>query len=600
MPEPDPAKYTPYLNLYKPDRGEAGWGPALGINFDTLDTILQGIEYTFENINVVKLGGNPISTNRGVATDGTMRVAICNDDTNLVQIELNTRSSATNLTSVAATLSAPLGVHVLDDTDQIMGISSRPVTIYNPADTEGFPIPISVTLKTASGNFLDMGKGTATSSTLRIVSADDDPGVEYLEHISTNMDLSFTPAVVSGRTINLENTLLRSVDGQLTGVVERPLWVSLSQNGAPLTLATGAGNWDSSTIRVVNATNDPNLAQINTQTAYLASTTAVSGATPPQRMLQVGRVIDTIIDGGGPATSNLYAIKGHDDGGVLTHVAGGLVGITLKDSAGTDTATKPYPLFFRNADHPDDRGQSIQKPFYTTIVDPVNIGNGVNIVELGGWPISRKRGNIEEGTQRVCIADDDTNFARINIQLNIIIEKLRWIIEHPDIKYTISASVSAGEGFITPPYAVVSGGRSATFFMMPSAGWQVNRIWRDGVLQNNNNPTQIFSNVTNDHTISVEFTELPEVTFTITSSVRSGQGTISPLGNTVVGQGSVATYTMIPSSGWIIGGIYVDNVLIASTNSVYVFTDVQANTTISVAFTTAPVETHTITATIIE
>lgn len=78
----------------------------------------------------------------------------------------------------------------------------------------------------------------------------------------------------------------------------------------------------------------------------------------------------------------------------------------------------------------------------------------------------------------------------------------------------------------------------------------------------------------------------PSTAYTITASAGSG-GAITPSGTTSVPQGASQTYTITPSTGYIISTILLDgaSVALASTKT---FTNVQSNRTISATFSAAP------------
>lgn len=80
----------------------------------------------------------------------------------------------------------------------------------------------------------------------------------------------------------------------------------------------------------------------------------------------------------------------------------------------------------------------------------------------------------------------------------------------------------------------------------------------------------------------------------ITASAGSG-GSISPSGSLSVSAGSSRTFTISPSSGFVVSDVLVDGTAIGAVTS-HTFTDIQANHTISAAFATAAIQ-HTITAT---
>src|SRR5207249_10118435 len=73
-------------------------------------------------------------------------------------------------------------------------------------------------------------------------------------------------------------------------------------------------------------------------------------------------------------------------------------------------------------------------------------------------------------------------------------------------------------------------------------------------------------------------------TFTITASAGAG-GTISPSGSVVVNQGNNQTFTITPSTCFVISNVLVDGVSQGAISS-YTFTNVQANHTISATFPT--------------
>ena len=104
-----------------------------------------------------------------------------------------------------------------------------------------------------------------------------------------------------------------------------------------------------------------------------------------------------------------------------------------------------------------------------------------------------------------------------------------------------------------------------------------------------------FTNVTADHTIRATFKIVPVVTHTITPSAGSN-GSISPNRLVTVPEGSNATFTIIPDAGYVVDDITVDGTSKGPDVS-YTFTNIRANHTIHATFKTAPVVTHTITAT---
>lgn len=92
----------------------------------------------------------------------------------------------------------------------------------------------------------------------------------------------------------------------------------------------------------------------------------------------------------------------------------------------------------------------------------------------------------------------------------------------------------------------------------------------------------------------------PITPFTILSSI-TGEGNIIPLGIVTVDAGGTQSYTFIPSAGYYIGEVLVDgDTKITGIGGTYTFTNVQANHTISVAFSAAVPITYTITSSLYE
>ena len=121
--------------------------------------------------------------------------------------------------------------------------------------------------------------------------------------------------------------------------------------------------------------------------------------------------------------------------------------------------------------------------------------------------------------------------------------------------YTITSSVTGGNGTITPLGATtVNQGNTQIYTLTPNTGYHIDSVFVDGSYIGNASPDTI-SNVTANHTISVKFAM---TTYTITSSVTGGNGTIAPLGTTNVNYGSNQVYTMTPITGYHIDSVFVD------------------------------------------
>jgi hypothetical protein len=79
-------------------------------------------------------------------------------------------------------------------------------------------------------------------------------------------------------------------------------------------------------------------------------------------------------------------------------------------------------------------------------------------------------------------------------------------------------------------------------------------------------------------------------TFTITASAGSN-GSISPSGSVVVNQGASQSFTITPAAGYVVSSVTVDGTSAGAVTS-YTFSNVQANHTISAAFTASAGDTN--------
>ncbi len=146
--------------------------------------------------------------------------------------------------------------------------------------------------------------------------------------------------------------------------------------------------------------------------------------------------------------------------------------------------------------------------------------------------------------------------------------------------FTITASAAGGNGSITPSGAVMLvSGATQTFSITPNAGYQIADVLVDGVSVGAV-ASYAFTNVTANHTISASFSI---ITNTITATVSSGSGSISPSGSMTVNYGASQTFTFTPATGYSVAGVLVDGVSVGAVTS-YAFNNVTTSHTISVSF----------------
>ena len=144
--------------------------------------------------------------------------------------------------------------------------------------------------------------------------------------------------------------------------------------------------------------------------------------------------------------------------------------------------------------------------------------------------------------------------------------------------YIITATADEN-GTITPDGNIrVKHGESKKFSFSPNEGYEVSKVVVDGV-DIGKCENYAFNNVTDNHTINVIF---DKKSYTISSS-KTGNGTISPLGQQIVKYGEEIQYTFTPSIGYKIKDVVVNGNSVGAVNS-YIFANVTSNQTIHVEF----------------
>jgi hypothetical protein len=117
-------------------------------------------------------------------------------------------------------------------------------------------------------------------------------------------------------------------------------------------------------------------------------------------------------------------------------------------------------------------------------------------------------------------------------------------------QFTITASAGSG-GTINPSGAVtVNQGGNQTFTLTPNSGYHLSDLVRSdsgSVLTSVVNNQYTANNVTNNFSLTASFAIN---TYTITASVSSGGGSISPSGTVTVNHGSSPTFTLTPNTGY--------------------------------------------------
>ncbi|MCD4808552.1 MAG: hypothetical protein K8R17_01485, partial [Methanosarcinales archaeon] len=160
----------------------------------------------------------------------------------------------------------------------------------------------------------------------------------------------------------------------------------------------------------------------------------------------------------------------------------------------------------------------------------------------------------------------------------------------PGTQYDLTASVTGGNGTVSPTSGTYDEGTVVTLTATPDAGYRV-YAWTgtddDALTENNNTVT-----MNGPKTVTVEFELIPGTQYDLTASVTGGNGTVSPTSGTY-DEGTVVTLTATPDAGY---RVYAwtgtdDDALTETTNTV----TMNGPKTVTVEFELIPGTQYTLT-----
>ncbi len=305
--------------------------------------------------------------------------------------------------------------------------------------------------------------------------------------------------------------------------------------------------------------------QVNFQ--WNASTGAVAGYKLYQGTVSGTYVSSVTIPGTGttgsmdldPASSHYVAATAYDSSQRESAFSNEILCHPVTAAAGTGGAISPSGTFFAQ------NGSSL-----TFTLTP-NSGYRVNSLLVNGTSV----GNV-------------TSYTVAGITSRTTVSAVFEPI--PSTSYTITASSNnTAYGTVSPSGSVsVTSGGSRTISITALAGYHIEDVKVDNVSVGAVS-SYTFSNVTANHTLAATFAIN---TYTITASAGTN-GTISPSGSVSVNHGANASFTITPSTNYLVKDVLVDGNSVGAVTS-YNFTNVTGAHTISATFA---IKTYTITAT---
>jgi hypothetical protein len=149
--------------------------------------------------------------------------------------------------------------------------------------------------------------------------------------------------------------------------------------------------------------------------------------------------------------------------------------------------------------------------------------------------------------------------------------------------FTVTATSGAG-GFISPEGdSNVGYGYDQSYTIVPEYGYKINNLIVDYHPVNITSNEFSFRNVTENHTVSVNFSKLMNYSINI-GYLRNGS--ISPSGDTSVFEGSDQKYSIIPANGFRVSCVFIDTIPIGPVTE-YTFSNISADHSISATFSSS-------------
>lgn len=161
------------------------------------------------------------------------------------------------------------------------------------------------------------------------------------------------------------------------------------------------------------------------------------------------------------------------------------------------------------------------------------------------------------------------------------------------ITYTIGATHSSGGTCRPDGEKTINAGDSLTIQIAPAGGFYTQDVSVDGESIGVAS-SYTFKNVSRDHVLHADFVEIPATVWKISAS-EEGEGTISPVGEVAVEDGSSVTFSMSPDESWRIADVEADGDSQGAVDS-FTFENVGANHVIHAVFERIPIQTFVITA----
>ena len=379
-------------------------------------------------------------------------------------------------------------------------------------------------------------------------------------------DYEFTDSTTATVLGNSATSVTKNADGTLTVTYAFPATAKdkLTSITAPqaITVANGTA-YDAmnlpATVNIVTEGNTASSAQVTWDTTTPASGSYDPSVLTEQTVTLNGTVTcpDSIDANGSSLTTTI----------TITISAAGIVGAPIANpTAGTYSENQSVALTSST------EGVTI---YYTTDGSEPTITGGVT----GGTTAKYTAPIVVTGTVGQSITTTIKAIAVKNGMQDSSVEAFTYTIQIPVPKYTVTVTNGSGTG----QYAQ---GETVTITAGAAPSGQQFKEWEvvSGTitLASSTSETTTFTMPTEAVSVKANYEAIPVTGYTITATAGAN-GSITPSGAVGVAAGGSQTFTISPSSGYVIDTLKVDGLEVTATTS-YTFSDVKANHTIEVTF----------------
>jgi hypothetical protein len=262
--------------------------------------------------------------------------------------------------------------------------------------------------------------------------------------------------------------------------------------------------------------------------------------------------IDASVQGGHGEVSPTHQVVGYDDAATVDLTPDpGYSTSSITDNGAAQPVTDPYVI-----PHVSSYHSIVVSYAQTTFTVNASVTGGHGTALPPTQPVvSGSNASIDitpdSGYEIASIADNGVVKHISNpYVINNVTSNHSVVVSFVTIEYTVTATVSGGNGTVFPLTQNVASGGTASIDITPNPGYQAVSIVDNGTPRPVDDP-YVINNVTANHNVVVTFSAN---TYPVDAEVIGGHGTVSPVTQTVA-DGGTASIDINPNAGYEIASI---------------------------------------------